>query len=116
MWTELPVRHAAGGARRAHDDGCGAVAGVKVSRLHRPERPSWRCARCGEPWPCEPGQAELLATHSGDRVGLAMLLGGQFVQATMDLPGVAVGVLLDQFIGWWRAGPPEDAESYPQRQ
>jgi len=75
---------------------------VKVSRLHRPERPSWRCARCGEPWPCEPGQEELLTTHADDRVGLAMLLGGQFVQATRDLPDVAVGVLLEQFMGWWR--------------
>jgi len=69
---------------------------------HRAGRPSWRCAGCGEPWPCEPGQEELLASHAGDRVALAMLLGGQFVQATMDLPDVAVGVLLEQFMGWWR--------------
>ena len=71
------------------------------SRLHRPERPHWRCASCGEPWPCETGRAELLAIHAGDRVGLAQVLSGQFVQATKDLPEVSVGVLLDQFVRWW---------------
>jgi hypothetical protein len=30
---------------------------------HQPDRPTWDCLACGEPWPCAPGKAEQGAVH-----------------------------------------------------
>jgi hypothetical protein len=40
---------------------------------HTPDRPSWDCAVCGEPWPCAPGKVELAEKYT-DRHALALYL------------------------------------------
>ncbi|MFF0371496.1 hypothetical protein [Micromonospora sp. NPDC005087] len=52
---------------------------------HRPLKPLWVCAGCGDPWPCAVARLLLRARHEADRVPLYILLTGVFAHATRDL-------------------------------
>jgi hypothetical protein len=69
---------------------------------HVPQRSNWICRECGKTWPCEEGQAELVAEYAGSPVALAMYLAASLVEATVDLPHALAGELSHRFIGWYR--------------
>ena len=70
---------------------------------HLPTQPTWRCSRCGAPWPCPAACTDLRAEFAGHTVSLAMYLGRCLVDASADLPDLPAGDLHRRFIGWLRA-------------
>jgi hypothetical protein len=66
---------------------------------HWPDRPTWRCRTCGEPWPCEPARTELQTWPLLERTGV---MGELFVAACSELRGWQAGELHDRFLGWLR--------------
>ena len=70
---------------------------------HRPQRPTWRCAGCAEPWPCPTARAHLVRVV--DPVQLAMIMATRLTEAAGDLPGTQPGDLWDRFVAWTRRGP-----------
>jgi hypothetical protein len=72
---------------------------------HRPSRPTWLCASCGQPWPCRTARQDLLNEHVDSRVPLALDLARDFGDAVADLPGEPVHQLYVRFLGWVRRAP-----------
>jgi hypothetical protein len=72
---------------------------------HEPTRPAWTCAVCDEEWPCRKRRTQLVAAVGASRLGLALILADQFIQATEDRPDLAPSVLYTRFLGWLRIGP-----------
>ena len=56
---------------------------------------------CAQTWPCTTARNDLSRAYADDQVGLAMLMGGQFLQATAQLPYLPTAELFDRFITWW---------------
>ncbi|WJK38744.1 flavin reductase [Solwaraspora sp. WMMA2056] len=79
-----------------HVGGRGRVAEVD----HVAVRPSWRCRVCGQPWPCDPAKAQLIAAY--DRIGLCMYVAERSVEAAHDLPGLSPAVAYVRFLAWAR--------------
>jgi hypothetical protein len=75
-----------------------------ISR-HQPSRPTWRCAGCGDDWPCRWRREELLTETTGSPVQLALLMAGYFRDAVSDHPTVLVSTLYVRFFGWVRRRP-----------
>jgi hypothetical protein len=73
---------------------------------HPPTRPSWTCATCGDPWPCGPRRAELLAEYATAPAALGVLMYGYFCDAMQDLPRWNEHGVYRRFLGWLRDGPP----------
>jgi hypothetical protein len=73
-----------------------------VSAIHFPVRPSWRCAACSEPWPCEPKRRELLAEYDQARAALGIAMAGWFSDALVDLHHEPSGQVYLRFLGWVR--------------
>jgi hypothetical protein len=67
-------------------------------RVHAPERPSWDCLACGQPWPCDPAREELKADL--DRVSLAIYMWNQLEVAVRDLPPTPPAEIFERFIKW----------------
>lgn len=67
---------------------------------HVAARPSWDCAVCGRPWPCDPAREELASTLTG--VGLAMQMWVYLESAAEDLRAVPVQELFERFLSWTR--------------
>lgn len=70
---------------------------------HQPERPSWDCTGCAEPWPCPDRRAQFLNEYVGRRAELRMILGAWFVDAVQELV-VPVEDLHARFFGWAKPG------------
>lgn len=67
---------------------------------HLPQRPSWDCLCCAEPWPCDPAREELAARMDG--ITLAMYLWSRLEDAAGELPPTPPGELFDRFLRWCR--------------
>jgi hypothetical protein len=66
---------------------------------HRPERPTWRCAKDGLPWPCDVAKGDLRARH-GNRGELAQTMVGFLQDAAGDNPDATAGQLWHQLLAW----------------
>jgi hypothetical protein len=77
--------------------------------VHAPDRPSWLCRACAEPWPCEQEKATLLFASGGDLQYVVLYLGLYLVDAVSDLyPGTQYAdlkPLVQRFLGWVRDHP-----------
>ncbi|MGW0213204.1 hypothetical protein ACWDXH_02295 [Micromonospora chokoriensis] len=62
---------------------------------HRPQRPTWDCVVCAQPYPCPEARATLATS---DPWAAATYLAGQFVIAVNDLPAVPVIDLYARFL------------------
>jgi hypothetical protein len=69
---------------------------------HQPLRPSWRCAFCGDEWPCRRRRDELTAECGQSRVRLAFYMAAFFSDALDDHPQVTPRDLYQRFLGWFR--------------
>jgi hypothetical protein len=68
---------------------------------HFPDRPSWRCEICAEPWPCPTRRAEFTAaTDAGAGQGVALALAAALGRAWLDQPDIQSDRLQAQFLGW----------------
>lgn len=71
--------------------------------LHRPDRPSWLCAACGQPYPCSPARVELSEQYADDRVGLSVYMGMQLEHAAGEIGATTPPEeLFERFILWTR--------------
>lgn len=68
-----------------------------MSADHPPARPSWNCATCGRPWPCEPAQAWLAAGMT--RATLVMHMASLRADAVIQ-SGRSPAEISDRFVGW----------------
>jgi hypothetical protein len=68
---------------------------------HGPERPSWLCRSCGDPWPCPPTKDDLIATT--DRLGILILVNLYLPDLLDDQPQLGAGGAYDRLI-WWARG------------
>jgi hypothetical protein len=75
---------------------------------HIAERPSWTCALCGKPWPCQPARKRLAAEN--DSVQLAMHAWLTLEEAVADMPNLPVAIAFDRFLAWTRPHPPNPNE------
>ncbi|MEV2242832.1 hypothetical protein [Micromonospora sp. NPDC049891] len=85
---------------------------IGAPRAHLPARPTWRCRRCGQPWPCGDARAALTVEYRGARPALAVYLACALADALDDLYrlGVDTSGAHAQFLGWLRArSGPADA-------
>lgn len=69
---------------------------------HQPHRPSWNCASCARPWPCDPAR-ERLAAELGS-LSLAMFAWTCLEEAARDIPATPPAELYERFLAWTR-GP-----------
>lgn len=68
---------------------------------HVAHRPSWECRNCGDPWPCQPARAELLAEHVDFPTVLRYYMVAMMAEASRELPeGEFDGELYARFLGW----------------
>jgi hypothetical protein len=65
---------------------------------HIPDRPSWRCRSCGDPWPCDQARDQLAARM--DKVALATHMWAQLDHAFDDQPIGPPAEMFDRFIHW----------------
>jgi hypothetical protein len=71
-----------------------------VTDDHPAARPSWDCAACGRPWPCDPAREQLAAEFSGTY--LTLFLSVDMVDAARDNPGIPPSELHERFLAWTR--------------
>jgi hypothetical protein len=69
---------------------------------HEAERPSWDCAKCGRPWPCDPAREHMMAYLGW--VALAVYMWGRLDEAVLDLHNVPAGELFERFLSWTGSG------------
>lgn len=67
---------------------------------HLPERPSWDCAACGQPWPCDAAREEAASTL--DAVLLPIYMSAQMYDAAGEIEAVQPHELFDRFVAWTR--------------
>jgi hypothetical protein len=79
-----------------------ATEAAAVVNLHAPIRPSWRCALCSDPWPCDSAKQQLITEFPGARAALGMLMASYFFDAVQDLPRWAETGVYQRFLGWLR--------------
>jgi hypothetical protein len=73
-----------------------SIAGAE----HAAVRPTWDCAACGKPWPCDPAREQLAAELP--RTYLIVYLSIDMVDAARDQPTMPPGELYERFIAWAR--------------
>jgi hypothetical protein len=72
---------------------------------HQPLRPSWDCAACGRPWPCQPAREALTRQYRGRGTWLTMYMLAHMTMAAADMPTAAYAELSERFINWtWEVG------------
>ena len=79
-----------------------------LPKEHIAERPSWNCAFCGKPWPCEPARERLAVEKDG--VQLAMHAWLTLEEAAGDMPRMPVAVAFHRFLAWTRPHLPNQYE------
>lgn len=67
---------------------------------HTPERPSWSCGACGDPWPCLVARVTL-RTHMTDETLRVVMAAFVHSAVAGDLP--LNGTTYDRFYGWINA-------------
>ncbi len=89
---------------------------------HQPDRPTWDCLACGEPWPCAPGKVELVEQGSVHRRSLRLYLESCAIDMIDDrVDGHRVSgrddAIYDRVLGWLTASPltPADDPSTYER-
>jgi hypothetical protein len=72
-------------------------------QAHLPQRPSWLCGSCGQPWPCPSSRQLLLREYTGNSLALSVYLGAQLLAAIEDFrthhPRQPAN-LYDRFMSW----------------
>jgi hypothetical protein len=63
---------------------------------HQPERPSWNCLACGNPWPCQPAWEYLRDVFPS--AALAIYLTTMLGLAAADMPDARPAILYVRFI------------------
>lgn len=69
---------------------------------HQPDRPGWDCRCCEQPWPCAPAKVRLGEAYAGDRLGLAIYMGGLYDQALAELQLSPAPDVFARFVAWTR--------------
>jgi hypothetical protein len=77
-------------------------SGDQPSSDHQPDRPSWKCRRCGADWPCGPRRTELATEFAGAATSLSLYLASYMVDAARELPELSTAQLYARFILWMR--------------
>lgn len=67
---------------------------------HIAHRPSWDCASCDKPWPCDPAREEFMTQMT--RVERAILMWTYLEAAAGDVGDMPVREIFDRFIRWTR--------------
>lgn len=79
------------------------VLGRRVDQGHLPQRPSWQCTGCDQPWPCSPARVQLGEAYGLDRIGLAMYVATLLEQAAAEVDQhVTPRELYERFVAWTR--------------
>ncbi len=65
-------------------------------------RPSWDCAACDRPWPCDSAREQLRAEFATFPSVLRIYLAGQLADANAELVGANPIELYHRFLGWTR--------------
>jgi hypothetical protein len=71
---------------------------------HLPQRPSWDCLACEQPWPCDPAREHLTTEFRWMRFSLSVYMAGQYSSALRDL-GPTANIppdLHERFFAWTR--------------
>lgn len=76
-----------------------------LMKIHTPERPSWFCFACGDPWPC----LVALVTLQYERLDLRAVMTGYMAEAKTDL-GWPADALYGRFIQPILGGRPEPTQ------
>jgi hypothetical protein len=79
---------------------------------HQPERPSWDCRACAEPWPCAVAKVELAEQYHRFPQGLFLYLTSCLIDIIDDRSGCRKNVggesrLYDRLVSWADALLPE---------
>lgn len=75
----------------------------RVDQGHLPQRPSWQCTSCDQPWPCPPARVQLGEAYAGDPFGLAMYAATLLEQAAAEVDNhVTPRELYERFVAWTR--------------
>ena len=69
-----------------------------TSEEHPPKRPSWDCAKCGKPWPCDPAREQLAAEMN--KIELAAMMSVDMVEAAREDPQIKASELFERFLAW----------------
>lgn len=68
---------------------------------HLPDRPSWACLACDNPWPCVTAQLRLAEEYTSAPLALTMYLTSQHVLAVGDIGETRTAAdLYRRFLGW----------------
>ena len=89
-------------AARPTVDPRAASAYADAIQEHEPERPSWACQACAEPWPCVIARARLLGIP---RFQLGLIMNVRLAEAASDLPNATPGALWERFVSWTHRPP-----------
>ncbi len=75
---------------------------------HLPQRPSWECRACGDPWPCLPAKVEIEVEHAKDPTPVGIRLHRMYRLAAWDadLPDAGDDALYARIVGWLPGGQP----------
>jgi hypothetical protein len=68
-----------------------------ASEEHPPTRPSWDCAKCGKPWPCDPAREQLAGEMT--KTELAVMMSVDMVDAAREDPEIKPS---ERFLAWTR--------------
>ncbi len=85
----------------------------RLSRqAHQVRFPTWLCSYCGQTWPCEPAQGDLLLDLGWIKVAIycAVLM----ERATRDLSSSTPKELWQRFLEWTE--PPEEVRNLPLKE
>ena len=73
---------------------------------HRPDRPSWNCQRCGQPWPCPAVKCDLGVEFEGKPTFLFFYMQAQAMDFTSDRIAqgqLPAGEVYPRFVDWIRS-------------
>lgn len=65
---------------------------------HMAARPTWDCRTCGEAWPCEVAQKQMIGEM--DPTQLRIFVWMQMEEAAEDIPGMKAGEMFERFLAW----------------
>ncbi len=74
------------------------VTGVEGE--HPAHRPTWDCAACGKPWPCDTAREQLATAYT--RTYLVLFMSVDMVEAARDNPHLPPWELHQRFLAWAR--------------
>lgn len=78
---------------------------ARPNLVHLGGRPTWDCLACGQPWPCAPAKAQLLAEFQLYPSSLMVYMAAHMCEAMDDLTAhgeAAPPDLYERFLSWIR--------------